>query len=93
VTLIGVHTPETEGEKNLDNVRAKLKELDITYPVLVDGDGANWRRWQQQWWPTVYLIDKQGIVRYRWSGELDWKGAGGEAKMAKKIRLLVKERA
>jgi hypothetical protein len=93
VLVIGIHTPETEDEKKVDNVRDALKERDITYPVLIDGDGQNWKRWQQQWWPTAYLIDKQGVGRYRWAGELDWKGAGGEAKMARKIRLLLKEPA
>lgn len=92
VEIIGVHTPETEAERNLENVKKKIGELKITYPVLVDREGANWRRWKQQWWPTVYLIDKKGVVRYGWAGELDWKGAGGEAKLRTKILELLAEK-
>jgi hypothetical protein len=40
----------------------------------------------------VYLIDKAGRVRYGWAGELDYKGAGGEAKMLRLIDELRKER-
>ncbi|MGO8926367.1 MAG: redoxin domain-containing protein [Limisphaerales bacterium] len=91
VLVIGVHTPETAAERNLANVARKVKELGISYPVLVDSDHENWRRWQQRMWPTVYLIDKQGRVRYGWEGELEYQGAGGEAKMIGLIEALLKE--
>lgn len=94
VTFVGVHTPETESEKEIENVRAAVKKRGITYPVLFDPKNENWNRWQQQWWPTVYLIDKQGRVRYYWMGELEWKGsAGGEAKMRGFIEKLLAEPA
>jgi thiol-disulfide isomerase/thioredoxin len=92
VAIIGVHTPETESEKVWDNVQKKVKELGITYPVLFDLKSENWKNWKQHFWPTVYLIDKKGRVRYGWEGELDWKGAGGEAKMAARIDLLLDEK-
>ena len=92
VQIIGIHTPETDSEKVTANVEKRIKELGITYPVLIDKDGQNWKRWQQQWWPTVYLIDKKGIGRYRWVGELDWKSAGGEAKLADRIQELLSEK-
>ena len=91
LTIIGIHTPETAEEKKTNNVIQQVTQLGITYPVLIDTAGANWRRWQQQVWPTVYLIDKRGYVRYRWVGELDWQQAGGEAKMARCIQQLLRE--
>ena len=92
VTIIGIHTPETDGERKLDNVRKYVKEYPITYPVLVDEQAANWNRWAQKWWPTVYLIDKHGFVRYRWEGELAWQGATGESTMGDLVdRLLAEE--
>lgn len=42
-------------------------------------------------WPSVYLIDKQGQLRYWWYGELNWKGAGGQKTMAKRIEELLAE--
>jgi hypothetical protein len=90
--IIGVHTPETKEEHKEENVRKKVKELGIKYPVLIDEKGDNWKRWEQYWWPTVYLIDKKGNVRYRWTGELDWNKAGGEGIMAQKIEYLLQEK-
>jgi peroxiredoxin len=93
VQIIGVHTPETEEEKVDANVEKQVKKLGITYPVLLDQKGDNWKRWEQRYWPTVYLIDKKGRVRYRWEGELAWKGARGEKIMAERIEMLLKEKA
>jgi peroxiredoxin len=91
VMVIGIHSPETKAERDLANVKKKLKELGIAYPVLVDSDRQNWNRWQQRAWPAVCLIDKQGRVRYGWEGELEYRGAGGEAKMTRLIEALLKE--
>lgn len=91
VAIIGIHTPETESERNAVNVMAAVKQLGIEYPVLIDDQMANWRRWGQQFWPTVYLIDRKGRIRYRWEGELNYGNSGGEDKMAVLIEKLLKE--
>lgn len=93
VTFIGVHTPETEDEKRFENVQSAVKREGITYPVLFDPKSENWKSWQQVYWPTVYLIDKKGRVRYYWFGELEWQNAGGEAKMRGYLRKLLDEPA
>lgn len=92
VTIIGVHTPETAAEKQTENVIQQVKKLSLTYPVLLDQRSTNWQRWQQQVWPTVYLVDRRGHVRFRWVGELDWQHAGGEETMARCIEALLRER-
>jgi thiol-disulfide isomerase/thioredoxin len=91
VVIIGIHSPETEEEKSSLNVAKKVKELGITYPVLIDSDLKNWNRWQQHVWPAICLIDKRGRVRYGWEGELEYNGAGGEAKMTRLIEALLRE--
>lgn len=91
--IIGVHTPETPREKVSENVARRTKELGITYPVLIDTPGENWRRWDQRWWPTVYLLDHKGRVRYRWTGELEYRNAGGEAIMTRLIEGLLADAA
>ncbi len=93
VQIIGIHTPETPEEKVTSNVRQHVKELGITYPVLVDKKGENWNRWNQRYWPTVYLIDKQGRIRYNWEGELEFDGNHGETIMARHVEELLKESA
>ena len=44
-------------------------------------------------WPSVYLIDKKGRLRYWWYGELNWNGAGGQNTMGQKIEELLAEDA
>jgi thiol-disulfide isomerase/thioredoxin len=91
VVVIGIHTPETEAERNPANAAKKVKELGISFPVLLDSDQQNWKRWQQHIWPAIYLIDKQGRARYLWEGELEYQKAGGEAKMTQHILDLLRE--
>jgi hypothetical protein len=63
----------------------------MTYPVAVDNDAKVWKAWRNQFWPSVYLIDRKGFVRYRWDGELNGKGTNGEEVMRKKIEELLGE--
>ncbi len=44
-------------------------DLDVHYAVALDNDGVTWRAYQQRYWPTRYLIDKQGNIRYKHIGE------------------------
>jgi peroxiredoxin len=91
VTMIGVHTPETERERDLKRLKRSIEERGLKYPIVVDKDGKTWKSWDNHWWPSIYLIDKKGFVRYRWDGELNWKGAGGKAITEKKIAELLAE--
>jgi thiol-disulfide isomerase/thioredoxin len=91
VTMIGVHTPETERERDLKRLKKSIDDRGLKYPIVVDQDGKTWAAWGNRWWPSIYLIDKQGFVRYRWDGELGWKGAKGKAIMEQKIAELLAE--
>lgn len=75
VVIVGIHTPETSSERVGANVVRHVKDFKIEYPVLFDQSETNWRRWQQRYWPTVYLIDRKGKVRFRWIGELNYGGS------------------
>jgi thiol-disulfide isomerase/thioredoxin len=88
VQVIGIHTPELSDERDPANVKAAVKRLGITYPVLIDGESTNWNAYHQEYWPTVYLIDKHGNIRYKWAGEL---GDDGFAEATKAIEKLRKE--
>ena len=92
VVIIGIQTPETEAERKLDNLKRQVSERKIEYPVVFDGDSVNWKAWGNDVWPAVYLIDKQGRVRNWWYGELNWKGATGEAFIRKRIETLLEEK-
>jgi cytochrome c biogenesis protein CcdA/thiol-disulfide isomerase/thioredoxin len=67
--VLGVHTPEFAFEKDPDNVRRAIKELQITYPVPLDNDYAIWKAFNNQYWPADYLVDATGRIRYHHFGE------------------------
>ena len=92
VEVIGVHTPEFDSEMKVENVKAQIKKLGIDYPILLDNQKANWRKWNQQYWPTVYLIGKDGKIRSKWEGELDYGKATGSAQMTAQIEKLLAEK-
>jgi thiol-disulfide isomerase/thioredoxin len=68
--MIGVHTPEFDAEKDVDRIKDRMAKNKLTFAVAVDNDGANWKAWGNQYWPSIYLVDKTGTVRHRWEGEL-----------------------
>jgi peroxiredoxin len=91
VTIVGVHTPETDRERQIDNVRKSVAKNGLKYPIVFDKDAKIWKSWGNQWWPSTYLIDKQGFARYRWDGEFNWNKAKGDLIMRKKIEQLLAE--
>jgi peroxiredoxin len=91
LTVVGVHTPETDDEAKLDALRAKVKEHAMPYAIAADNNRKTWDAWTNTLWPSVYLIDKQGYVRFWWYGELNWNGADGDKIMREKIEELLGE--
>ncbi len=89
--VIGIHRPETDGERDIEKVRRKAAEAGLKYPVAVDNEGRNWDTWANRVWPSVYLIGKDGFVRYWWYGELNWQGIQGEQWMRARIAELLAE--
>lgn len=69
LVVIGVHTPEYGFERIIDNVKDKVKEYGITYPVAIDNNYAIWRNFDNQYWPAHYLVDAKGQVRFTHFGE------------------------
>ena len=67
--MIGVHTPEFSFEHELDRVRQATKDMAIDYPVAVDNDYAVWEAFDNHYWPALYFIDKEGVVRDHHFGE------------------------
>ena len=83
--IVAVHTPEFDRERDINNVRAYIKDHAITYPVAIDNDFTIWRRFSNRYWPAMYLVDKQGNVRYRFIGE------GNYSRIEKTIQALLNE--
>ena len=72
-------------------MREKAKANDMTYPIAVDNESKTWQAWSNRVWPSVYLIDKKGRVRFWWYGELNWEGIEGEKFMRQRIEELLAE--
>jgi len=67
--VIGVHTPEFEFEHDIALVRRATEERAIDYPVVVDNDYAVWSAFANQYWPALYFVDRDGIIRDEHFGE------------------------
>lgn len=89
--IVGIHTPELPFEREPARLDEAIRHWHIRYPVLSDPEGRNWDAWKQEYWPTVYLIDKRGRIRDTWQGELNYDNQGGEQKLAAEIRELIAE--
>jgi thiol-disulfide isomerase/thioredoxin len=92
LTVIGVHTPELPQERDVANVRAAVKRLGITYPVMIDGDFSYWKAMNNRYWPAFYLIDREGKLRSQAIGEMH-VGERRATAFEEKIDALIKERA
>jgi thiol-disulfide isomerase/thioredoxin len=69
LVVVGVHAPEFGFERDVDNVRRAGGELGVGYPVVIDNDFAIWRSLENHYWPAVYLVDREGRLRFRHFGE------------------------
>jgi thiol-disulfide isomerase/thioredoxin len=69
LVVLGVHTPEFEVERSVENVRRAAEEMRIDYPIAVDSDYAVWRAFGNNYWPAMYFADAEGRIRHHRFGE------------------------
>lgn len=67
--VIGVHSPEFSYEKSIQNLQTSIAKNRLTYPIVTDNDFTIWNAYGNQYWPAVYLVDRQGRIRYTHFGE------------------------
>jgi thiol-disulfide isomerase/thioredoxin len=85
LTVIGVHTPEFTFAQYESNVERGIREFGLTYPVVVDSNREIWKAFANRYWPTKYLLDKDGYLRYGHFGE------GGYGECEQVIQELIRE--
>jgi thiol-disulfide isomerase/thioredoxin len=88
--VVSVHTPELPQERDPANVRTTVKELGITYPVMIDGDFSYWRAMNNRYWPAFFLIDRDGNIVRSAFGELHRGQQRGDVMEAEIRELLAR---
>ena len=73
LVVIGVHSPEFEFEKNLDNIRQAANGMRVGYPVAIDSGHAVWSAFDNQYWPALYFVDAKGRIRHHHFGEGEYE--------------------
>jgi thiol-disulfide isomerase/thioredoxin len=69
LVVIGVHTPEFSFEHDIGLVRRATEEREINYPVAADNDYAVWSAFANHYWPALYFVDRDGVIRDQHFGE------------------------
>jgi thiol-disulfide isomerase/thioredoxin len=85
--IIGIHSPEFEFEKDINNVETAVEKFGIKYPVVLDNDKTIWDSFGNRYWPRKYIADDEGYIRY------DHIGEGAYDETEKIIQKLLEERA
>jgi thiol-disulfide isomerase/thioredoxin len=85
--IIGIHSPEFEFEKDVENVKMAISKHGINYPVVMDNDMETWKAFENNYWPRKYIADHEGYIRYDHIGEGDYQNT------EKVIQQLLEERA
>ena len=69
LVILGIHSPEFAFEQNPANVQKAIADLGVTWPVVLDNSFAQWRAYDNRFWPAHYFIDAKGTIRYFHFGE------------------------
>jgi len=85
LTVIGVHTPEFTFAQYESNVERGIREFGLTYPIVIDSNREIWKAFANRYWPTKYLLDKEGYLRCGHFGE------GGYGECEQVIQELLRE--
>ncbi len=85
LVVVGVHSPEFFFETVRSNVEQAVSDFGIEYPVAQDNLLNTWKVFRNRSWPGKFLVDKNGMIRYRHFGE------GQYAKTEQQIRELLAE--
>ena len=94
LVVIGVHTPEFSFEHEIERVRQATKDRGIDYPVAVDNDYGIWRAFDNHYWPALYFIDADGVIRghHFGEGQYEQSGAGHPAAARRRTRACLRRR-
>ena len=85
--IVSVHTPEFPYEREINNIKQAVKKRNIKYAVAVDNGFETWKAYNNEYWPHLFLANRQGQIVY------DHIGEGAYAETETKIRQLLDKKA
>jgi hypothetical protein len=88
--VVGIHTPEFDAERVRSNVEAAVRRHGLGFPHLLDNDYAYWNALGNEYWPSIYLVDRCGRIRRRAIGEVHADAQSGRSLEAE-IEALLRE--
>jgi thiol-disulfide isomerase/thioredoxin/outer membrane protein assembly factor BamB len=69
LVVIGVHSAKFENEKKTENIRKAMLRYELKHPVVNDADAKIWNAYKCAWWPTLAIIDPEGMIVSGAAGE------------------------
>lgn len=69
LVVVGVHSAKFTNEKDSAQITEAIARYGIQHPVINDKNFAIWKSYQVRAWPTLILIDPEGKILARHSGE------------------------
>lgn len=84
--VIGIHTPEFEHERNRNRLVEKVRIYELSHPIMIDNDFSFWNAVGSRYWPSFFILDKKGVIRASYFGQIDQHSA-----QAEKIERMVEE--
>lgn len=69
LVVIGVHAGKFAHERNTENIRQTVAEYGLTHPIVNDAYWELYDVWDVQGWPTLILVDPNGVAADRHLGE------------------------
>lgn len=85
-TVLGIHSPEMDYEKDYNNIKQAVQQDGIKWPVLIDNTRATWNAYGDAFWPRDALLGKSGFERFTHIG------TGDQQEIENNIRFLLAER-
>jgi len=73
LVVIAIHSPEFQYEHDVNRVEEYIKKQQLSYAVPIDNDFDTWRKFRNRYWPTLYLVDKKGVIQYTRIGEGEYE--------------------
>jgi hypothetical protein len=90
LSVVGIHSPEFAAEHVRSSVEAEVQRRGLRFPQLLDNDHAYWNALGNEYWPSIYLVDRCERIRVRAIGEVHADQAKGR-QLDAQIEILLRE--